>query len=142
MLSLPRVWLVCKGQKLPWGRKAKEWVRVVDGLFTEILGDDFLKYKYDSSKETDVSDESYAKIQKYDHDIWEQSMSLDTAPNLHRKLEAQFAPLPFVPQVTPYALNSLEDMAGCPGDEKKGKKYCQICQNKQDPHCATCFPSQ
>ena len=70
-------------------------------LCSQILRDDFLKYKYDSSKGTGVSNESTAKIQKYDYDIWEKSMSLDTAPKLPRRLEAQFPPLFVVPEVTP-----------------------------------------
>ena len=58
-----------------WTVEKKAWIIVVDDLFEQMFGSDFLTYCYDKDHGTKVKDELVAAVLEYRHEHWESHYS-------------------------------------------------------------------
>ncbi|XP_068739054.1 uncharacterized protein [Montipora capricornis] len=54
-----------------WSREHRNWIFVIDNLFTQPFGEDFLRYVYDKDKGTSVDKQILSTLIDYSHDQWQ-----------------------------------------------------------------------
>jgi len=58
-----------------WTEEKKAWIVVVDDLFEQMFGSDFLAYCYDKDHGTKVKDKLVAGVLEHCHEHWESHYS-------------------------------------------------------------------
>lgn len=71
----------------------KTWVQVVNNLFEEMFGSDFLTYYYDKDHGTRVEDTVTSSILKYRHNHWESQFGVNTHPQPLQDLSGKWHPI-------------------------------------------------
>jgi len=54
-----------------WSQEHRDWILAIDNLFTQLFGEDFLRYVYDKDKGTSVDEHIVSTLVEYSHDQWE-----------------------------------------------------------------------
>ena len=62
-------WKVINPKK--WSQEHQDWILIVDNLFTQIFGDDYLSCGYDKDKGTNIDETILSTLVDYNHDQWE-----------------------------------------------------------------------
>ena len=62
-------WKVINPKK--WSQEHQDWILIVDNLFTQIFGDDYLSCGYDKDKGTSIDETILSTLVDYNHDQWE-----------------------------------------------------------------------
>ena len=71
----------------------KTWVQVVNNLFEEMFGSDFLTYYYDKDHGTRVEDTVTSSILKYRHNHWESQYGVNAHPQPLQDLSGKWHPI-------------------------------------------------